>query len=155
MGIKIGKPSGMRDFSGATTDISFLLIVFFLISAVFISDAGLLLRSPQEAPEPRELSIDDVLLIEIADNSDNIRLNGIDIQFRDLQESVTDAIQKRNPEAAVIQAGPEVSYGRILQSLEAARSAGVEIFSVNTADNSRAVNLGMNSRTVPVEERQQ
>jgi biopolymer transport protein ExbD len=143
MPISVQRPLGGRDFSGATTDISFLLIIFFLVSAVFISDKGIYMRVPQEAPAPRELTLDQVLLIQVSTEAPELVLNdGQALALEDLPARLASMLGNWQPEALVLQVEPEVSYETVIRLMEIGRSVGIELFSVSAGGNPLAVDLG-------------
>jgi len=139
--IKLSRPFSAKDFSGATTDISFLLIIFFLVSAVFISDKGILLRVPEVPPEPREVPLERVLVLNLFDGDSEFALDQERYALTELAAVLSVRMSGWQPEAAVIQAEAEVRYGTVLAVMEAVRRSGVELFSVSAAGRPLAVNL--------------
>ena len=66
--IRLKTASRKLNISGSMTDISFLLIIFFLVAAIFIADHGLILRLPDNESTAMELYPDEVIVIRIEEN---------------------------------------------------------------------------------------
>lgn len=143
MPISVQRQTGGRDFSGATTDISFLLIIFFLVSAVFVSDKGIYLRVPREPTPPRELTLDQVVLIQVSSDSPGFILNtSQSLTFDQLGPVLAGLVRARLPLAMVLQVEPQVPYDTVIKLMELGRSLGIELFSVSAGDMALAVDLG-------------
>ena len=92
MKIDLAKKHQAQNFSGAMTDISFLLIIFFIVSAVFIADTGILLRLPGADTGPRKVTRDDVVSVEILAPRE-YAVNGNTVERDQLQNAFSEAKQ--------------------------------------------------------------
>lgn len=124
-----------RDFSGAMTDISFLLIVFFLVSMVFIADTGLLLSLPEENSVPKEMPEEEVLALTLNENQilmhgeERIEKKRVGILAKEMKDRGVNpvlilTIEKGNP------------YQDVLNIMEEAKKGGIKLFSLNTPEES-------------------
>ncbi len=142
-GISAGKKSGFRDFSGTMTDISFLLIIFFLITAAFVTDRGLFMTLPDLDAGPKELSSDQVVVIGIA--KDTFTVDGVGASEAMLQDALKRTIEKKRPEAVILEVEKGVPYARVLATLESAKAAGGDTFSINMGADSIPVEIKENT----------
>ncbi len=115
------------------TDISFLLIIFFLVTAVFTADQGLKLALPDKESEPKQLPPEDVIEIVIDDNGEYL-LEGVSptggTGLPGLEREIG-VLVERNPDSVVlVKAAETVIYQQVLDVLSAAKSAGAGRFSI-------------------------
>jgi biopolymer transport protein ExbD len=129
--INIKHESPVRDFSGAMTDISFLLIIFFIISAVFITDRGILLQLPDPAAQPRTLTREEVVSISIAEPG-HYTIDGAEVAAPDLRTILSQKITMFDEPIVVLSVGAEVKYQEVLSVLEEARYSGYSGYSIQT-----------------------
>ena len=130
MKIKISSSRAAGDFTGAMTDISFLLIIFFLVTTVFMSVQGILLRLPSNDSQPQKLNINEIILVEIISTDEYI----INRESTVVKAGLSDAIQtniKNIPEPVlVLIVSGEITYQNVLDVLELSKSGGITKFSV-------------------------
>lgn len=129
MKIRISKKGDTGNVGGAMTDISFLLIIFFLVTAVFIADRGLFLTLPQEDSEPMELKPDQVVKIELTEKNE-ILVDGKTVKSGQLESALKQIISRKGYPVILIETAPEISYQRVLDTLETAKRAGGSTFSI-------------------------
>lgn len=113
------------------TDISFLLIIFFLLSAVFVANGGLRLRLPAESAKPTELAPDEVVQIELPSAGAPL-VNGAPVSGG--LAGALEALFAETPSlVTIIRVDTGVSYDRVIRTLEAVRTAGGSTFSITAA----------------------
>ncbi len=135
MKIKISYKKNTADLSGAMTDISFLLIIFFLIAAVFMTEFGLDLIFPDK--EPETVLLKEVLYIDITEK-DNYLIDG-ELIFKDAIDSVIyEKLKSTEPKTIIINANPGIKYQEVLYVLETAKLSGGTSFSL-TFENTNPV----------------
>ena len=129
--ISIATPAPKRDFSGAMTDISFLLIIFFIISAVFMADQGILLVLPDRESEPRTVKPDEVIRMSITAPA-VYSIDGTEILPAGLRSVLSEKVLALADPIMVLTVSDGVSYQEVLDVLEEAHFAGCSGFSVQT-----------------------
>ena len=122
-----------HNFSNAMTDISFLLIIFFLVAAVFIADQGLFLLLPDKETVPLELKRDEVVLIEIQ-GSEAILIDGVKTTLGSIKNMVSEKLRLKSYTAFIIDASPETSYQKVFNVLEEAKKGGADTFSITSRE---------------------
>ena len=134
MPIRVKKPSSQLDFSRAMTDISFLLIVFFLISALFVADKGIFLRLPEPEAPPRVLKPNEVINISI-DGPGLYVIDGEEVPTAGLREKISGRVKWLLDPVAVVSVADGVRYQEVLSVLEEAQFAGCSGFSIKSTRN--------------------
>ncbi|MEO0072506.1 MAG: biopolymer transporter ExbD [candidate division WOR-3 bacterium] len=109
--------------TASTSDIAFLLIIFFMLTTVFRTEVGLKLTLPKALATERILKRRNVAHVwldragRISINDNLLDLNGV--------IAVTRGKLDDNPELImVVRADEEVEYGKVSDILEALREAG-------------------------------
>lgn len=129
--LKKRKKKGAPEISMASTaDISFLLLIFFIVSTVFNLEMGLPLILPSGQNETAaQVSRKNVL--EIKAHSDNsISVKGVPTRLQDLRRMVSEA-QDANPKLiVVIQTAPQAQYGVMIDILDELKMAKIRKISI-------------------------
>ena len=135
MKIRLGGSKSAKDFSGAMTDISFLLIIFFLVTAVFVTTRGIFLRLPETDSAPKRLHPEEVIIVEIL-SGDRYRINrDKEVPENELAAAISDGMQSVSNPVLVINAAGDVIYQDVLDVLETAKTAGVTAFSIQYSES--------------------
>ncbi len=98
----------------STADISFMLLIFFLVTTSMDMDKGLLRQLPpnaqQESLEPMEVQKDKLLEIVVSDN-DSAFINGRPLVMASLRKDIRNFVSKAGKEHLItINASPLSSY---------------------------------------------
>ena len=128
------KKGGPPEIStAANADISFLLLIFFIVSTVFNVDQGLPLVLPSgEASDAAQVSRKNIL--EIFAHSDNsITIKGNIVKIDGIRQMVQEA-QNANPKLiVVIQTAPQAPYGLMINILDELKMAHIKKISIKMA----------------------
>ena len=135
MKIRIRSSRAAGDFTGAMTDISFLLIIFFLVTTVFMTAQGILLHLPGDDTEPKRLSMNEIVLVEIISDSEYIVNRGEVIVLEALSETINKSASLLPEPVLVLLVSGEVTYQNVLDVLELSKSSGITKFSVQYKDS--------------------
>jgi biopolymer transport protein ExbD len=113
--------------SGALSDLAFLLIIFFIVIAVFNINSGFLLGLPQRNSVTTVQS-DDLMRVTVsADN--RFELDGDFVDLATLRTAVLGRRQRQPNMTLVVAIHPESSYQSLVSLVELARTADVDNFS--------------------------
>ncbi len=113
--------------SGALSDLAFLLIIFFIVIAVFNINSGFLLGLPQRN-SVTTVQRDDLMRVVIA--ADNrLQLDGEPVSPSALRTSVLARRQRHPNMTLVVTIHPDASYQSLVSLVELARIADVDNFS--------------------------
>ncbi len=143
--IDVGRNENKTEISGAMTDISFLLIIFFIVTAVFFADKGLFLILPKKGRKPVQLNPKDV--VEVSIGRDALFLNGRKVVNMDYFRAVVkERLEINMNTVVVLNVLRGVKYQRVLSVIEEAKKGGASEFSI--------ISLSRKSVPVKVERRE-
>jgi biopolymer transport protein ExbD len=118
--------------SGALSDIAFLLIIFFIVIAVFNINSGFLLGLPRRNAVTTVQSDD---LLRVAVSADNtLIVDGRPLEAEELRAAVLARRQRRPNMTLVVAMHPDASYQSLVSLVELARMTDVDNFSFRMAD---------------------
>ncbi|MBI9103046.1 MAG: biopolymer transporter ExbD [Spirochaetales bacterium] len=130
------------DFSGAMTDISFLLIIFFLVTSVFISTQGILLRLPEPESVPRRLKPDEVISLKLLAGGE-IRVEDKALNEDELAAYITRRVLLMEDPVLVLSVEEDCLYDEVTKALEISRENGAGAFSIlYESGTARGVKIG-------------
>jgi len=110
-------------------DIVFIMLIFFIVTAVFVKEAGITVTKPEAetAVVQKQVSI----LIAVT-KDDKIHINQGAVELDALRASV-EKLHAENPKGTVaIQADDESKAGLVMKVYDAIRDAGVETIAIAT-----------------------
>ena len=113
--------------SGALNDLSFLLIIFFIVIAGFNVNKGFLLNLPSR-DKPIVVNTNDILKCELDERGD-IFLDGKKIQLEDLSNKINAKLKTRPNMTFLLTINPETHYQKVIDVVSAVRKLKVENFS--------------------------
>lgn len=125
---------GHNDIGGAMTDISFLLIIFFLVTAVFVGEEGLLSNLPKDDTKPKSVQRNNILKVSMIDN-DTIKVN--DTLFTNREETISyiKNLYNQNTDLVgflIVKEG--ITYGNVVTLLSSIKDIGVSRFTTVSGD---------------------
>lgn len=104
-------------------DCVFLLLVFFMVTTVFLNTKGLDVDMPSDSQSTEEKKKDINVLI---DDEGQIQIKGEDVVPRDLGDRLVAAMEEANNENIIINADGECPQKFVVFVVDEARSVGVE-----------------------------
>jgi len=111
-------------FTGSMADISFLLIIFFMITSAFSADRGLDFALPEDTDTP-EIKQEDSIDVHVL-RGGAIEIDGAGTPLEGLLPYVLDKL-KQNPEKPVIlRTDPDATYGDMIRTFDTLRTARIE-----------------------------
>ncbi|NOY07450.1 MAG: biopolymer transporter ExbD [Spirochaetes bacterium] len=111
------------------TDISFLLIIFFIVAAVFFADKGLFLILPKKNEKPLQLKPDEVIEIKLGRTGLTL-LDGRKVSLSLLEKTVKQRLSVNPGLVVVLEVNGGVKYQRVLSVIEEAKKGGAKKFSI-------------------------
>ncbi len=113
--------------SGALNDLSFLLIIFFIVIAGFNVNKGFLLNLPSK-DKPIVVNIDDILKCDL-DQNGALFLDGQEIKMEALSKKIEEKLKYQANMTFLLTINPETRYQRVIDVVAAIRKLKVENFS--------------------------
>lgn len=124
--IKRRSPDDPAD-SGALNDISFILIIFFIVIAGFTINKGFLMNLPDKE-KPRVVKTEDLLVCNL-DASGILSIAGTRVTAGELRRE-TEALQETRPNLTfLLQIHPDAEYQSVIEVIHEIRTLDVENFS--------------------------
>ena len=115
----------------STADVSFLLLIFFLSTAVFSVERGILLELPRPGDAPVELRRDRVAEIAIGP-SRALTLDGAALRTADLRAALQ-ARLRATPDLVVrISVDPAAPYGALVETLDQVKLSGARSLTLHS-----------------------
>ena len=113
-------------------DVVFIMLIFFIVTASFIKEAGIDVRRPEAPTADRQ---DDAsILIAISEN-DEVWIDRKEQDPRNLRSTI-ERLYLENPKGSVVvQADEESTNETLVMVLEAAKQAGVQNVAIATESN--------------------
>lgn len=111
-------------------DIVFIMLIFFIVTASFVTESGLDVNAPDpNQPPPPEDQEKKNILIQI-DNKNQIRIDFRRIDIRQVRANI-ERLHAESPNGiVVIQASPSANTGLIVEIYDQANLAGVSKISI-------------------------
>ena len=119
--------------SGSLNDLSFLLIIFFIVTAGFNINKGFLMRLPDTA-EPRIVQKNDLIKCSL-DGSGNILLDGTTVTKDNLEKTIQDKLTGYPNLTFVLTIAPDTPYQKVIDIIYSIRKLNVENFSFRMEDS--------------------
>jgi biopolymer transport protein ExbD len=103
-------------------DVVFIMLIFFIVTATFIKEAGIEVNRPDAATAVKQEKAN--ILVAIGPNND-IWIDRRQVDVRSVRPNI-ERLHAENPQGSVvIQADKESKTDTLIQVMDAARSAGV------------------------------
>ena len=118
--------------SGSLQDLSFLLIIFFIVIAGFNVNKGFLMNLPEKT-KPRIVQTTDLMKC-VLQNDGTILLDGKIVNDDEFTESVVQKQQEQPNMTFFLQIAPDASYQNVINVIHDVRKSNVENFSFKMMD---------------------
>ncbi|MCR1795347.1 ExbD/TolR family protein [Leptospira sp. WS58.C1] len=134
--IQLRKKRGLEEISASSmSDIAFLLLVFFMVTAVFFVKEGLNIQLPRKNSNPTLVLRENIYEILVAGETIKMRNKVLGTRdYKDLKEFRKDLndleIPNIDEKVALIKTTGETKYGNMLDALSAVQLRGFKQVSV-------------------------
>lgn len=128
MKVKISRRKGIDiSDSGSLSDLAFLLIVFFIVIAMFNINKGFILSLPQKN-STKILNVKDILRINLNEKGEIFLKENI-VPIEEVEREIKDILTVNPNLTVLLRIHPDVNYQRVVNVVEAVRKLNVENFS--------------------------
>lgn len=134
--VKLRKKVEMEEISAASmSDIAFLLLVFFMVTAVFFVKEGLNIQLPRKNVPPTQVLRSNVFEINVSGDTVSMRNVSVGTKYykslKEFKEELNQLeIQDISTKLAIISTSGETKYGNMLDALSAVQLKGFTQVSV-------------------------
>jgi len=104
-------------------DIVFLLLIFFMVTSHFDVASGVQIRLPKVAQ--KIFSEKTTRIILLMDSSGDIYLEGKKIALETLKTRLEEIVKEKESVHLVLQADKDARHGRVVETMDLAKAAGV------------------------------
>ncbi len=120
----------------STSDVAFLLLIFFIVTTIFAAEQGLTLVLPgKQKTNDDTVHVKQSNIATIFVQSDNsITLDGKPIVVNHIKRSIEDRILGNPKLVVLLKVHPDADYGRMVACLDELRLANANKVSLKTAD---------------------
>jgi biopolymer transport protein ExbD len=112
-------------------DIVFIMLIFFIVTTSFVSEIGLDVNRPSNAPVKEEKQ-SEVIAVRITENGQILIQNRV-VDIRAVRANIESGLASKPDAAVVVIADRESDAGLLVRVIDQARVAGAEKVSVATA----------------------
>ncbi|HOF01711.1 MAG TPA: biopolymer transporter ExbD [Spirochaetota bacterium] len=128
MKIKISRRKGIDVLgSGSLSDLAFLLIVFFIVIAMFNINKGFILGLPQKN-SAKILNVKDILRINLNEKGEVFLKENV-VPIEEVEREIKDILTINPNLTVLLKIHPDVNYQKVVSVVEAVRKLNVENFS--------------------------
>ncbi len=113
--------------SGALSDLAFLLIIFFIVIAVFTVNTGFILGLPRKN-STKIVNVEDIIKLTLLENG-TLEHNGGPLLPSELDALVSERLEVRPNMTLLLTIHPETEYRRVVEIIDFVRKKEVENFS--------------------------
>lgn len=115
----------------STADVAFLLLIFFLSTAVFSVERGIVLELPKSGDAPVELKRDRVAEVAILATR-ALTVDGSPIRPADLRTTIQARLRARPDLVVRISVDPAAPYGSLVEALDQIRLSGARSLTIHS-----------------------
>jgi biopolymer transport protein ExbD len=119
--------------SGTLSDLAFLLIVFFIVIAVFNINQGFILQLPR-LNSKKLVNTEDIIKVRL-DGDGALMLDKRAIGTRELEDQITRKLADHPNMTFLLNIHPDVAYQKVVQIVELVKKLNVDNFSFSMQEN--------------------
>jgi biopolymer transport protein ExbD len=118
----------------STSDVAFLLLIFFIVTTIFAAEQGLTLVLPgKQKNEEDSVKVKESNIATIQVHEDNtVTLDRRPIEINHIQRTIEDRLLANSKLVVVLQIHPEADYGKMIACLDELRLAKANKVSLKT-----------------------
>jgi biopolymer transport protein ExbD len=132
------RKKGIFQETAASSDLAFLLIIYFLVIAGFNINMGFIINLPAKN-STRLVQREELLRFEM-DRNGAIIYRGEEIDIDEAEQQIRDAVRGHPELALVLSIDGEAPWQQVLYFVELAQKLEIEAFSFNLRDNGKREN---------------
>ena len=121
------KPLDSEIFTGSMADITFLLIIFFMVTMAFSSNRGIDFALPEDTTTAAEISqeesVDVLVLPGPVDGPPVIQVDGRQMPINELLPYVAEKLKQNPSKPVILRTDPGAVYGNMLAVFDELRQA--------------------------------
>jgi biopolymer transport protein ExbD len=109
-------------FTGSMADISFLLIIYFMVTSVFSATRGLDFSLPEESNQTPEIKQEDSIDIQVT-STGGLQVDSKPLQLEQLLPYIAEKLSQNPDKPVILRTDPEATYGDMIRVFDELRQA--------------------------------
>ena len=128
------RPAASREISMASTsDVAFLLLIFFIVSTIFAMEQGLIMVLPGKQKESTTVKVKESNVATLQVHADNrVTLNDKLIETNHIKQAIEDRLEANEELVVILEIHPDADYGGMIACLDELRLANARKVSLKT-----------------------
>ncbi len=122
-------------FTGSMADISFLLIIYFMVTSVFSATKGLDFQLPKEDPSTPEIKKEDAIDVFVPPGDAPLQVDGKPMTLDQVLPYIAEKLKANPKKPVILRTDPEANYGKMIEVFDELRQApdkiGMEIKTIS------------------------
>ena len=118
-------------FTGSMADVSFLLIIYFMITSAFSATRGLDFALPEDTTTPQEIKKEDTIDVYVlpgpVDEAPVLEIDKKQIPIEGLVPYVVERLEQNPDKPIILRTDPSASYGNMIAVFDELRRAENEM----------------------------
>jgi biopolymer transport protein ExbD len=134
--LKRKRPEASREITMASTsDVAFLLLIFFIVSTIFAAEQGLIMVLPGKQKETTTVKVreSNVATLKVHDNN-SVTLDDDRIEINHIKRAVEDRLEINDQLVIILEIHPDADYGQMIACLDELRLANAKKVSLKTTE---------------------
>jgi len=115
-------------------DMVFILLIFFIVTTVFVEEEGIDVDKPTPSSEPLEQKNDEPIMLKVT-VSNQILHNGVSISLNRVETIVKNALSQNSELPVIMQVERGALAGTMIKVMDRAKMGGAEKISVTAIDS--------------------
>ncbi len=134
--MKKRRPSASKEITlASTSDIAFLLLIFFIVTTIFAAEQGLTLVLPGKKAEETTVKVKQSNVATLKVHADNsITLDGDPIEVNHILNAIEGRLRANDKLVVVLEIHPDADYGQMVACLDELRLANATRVSLKTTE---------------------
>jgi biopolymer transport protein ExbD len=119
----------------STSDVAFLLLIFFIVTTIFAAEQGLIMVLPakQKNSEVTKVRESNVATLKVHQD-DSVTLDGKPIEINHIKAAIENRLSGNDKLVVVLEIHPDADYGRMIACLDELRLARATRVSLKTTE---------------------
>jgi biopolymer transport protein ExbD len=119
----------------STSDVAFLLLIFFIVTTIFAAEQGLIMVLPakQKNSEVTKVRESNVATLKVHQD-DSVTLDGKPIEINHIRAAIENRLSGNDKLVVVLEIHPDADYGRMIACLDELRLARATRVSLKTTE---------------------
>jgi biopolymer transport protein ExbD len=118
----------------STSDVAFLLLIFFIVTTIFAAEQGLTLVLPGKQKQDEDIvkvKQSNIATLQVHDNN-SVTLDRRGIEINHIKQAIEDRLLANPKLVVVLQVHPDANYGMMIACLDELRLANANKVSLKT-----------------------